>query len=140
MIKKSLMFVLAFIIIFSPSFFALEAREVQFKGLVPICNTMVDGAKGGFSDPCDFDVLLAFINKMINFLLIKMATPFFALILVYVGWLYLSDMGSAENIKKAKTILKNVVIGYIIALAAWLIVKTILSTLGFDPKDAFLVL
>jgi hypothetical protein len=139
MIKKSLMFVLAFVIIFLPSFFVLEAKEVQFKGLVPICNTMVDGAKGGFSDPCDFDVLLAFVNKIINFLLVVMATPLFALILVYVGWLYLSDMGSAENIGKAKKILKNVVIGYIIALAAWLIVKTILSTLGFNPKDAFLL-
>ena len=134
------MFVLSFIIIFSPSFFVLEAREVQFKGLVPICNTIVDTAKGGFSDPCDFNILLAFVNKMINFLLITMATPFFALILIYAGWLYLSDMGSAENIKKAKKILKNVIIGYIIALAAWLIVKTILTTLGFDPSNAFLVL
>ena len=71
------------------------------------------------------------INDIINFLLVKMATPLFALILIYVGWLYLSDMGSVENVSKAKKILKNALIGYIIALAAWLIVKTILSSLGY---------
>ncbi|MFA6515009.1 MAG: hypothetical protein WCT42_01960 [Candidatus Paceibacterota bacterium] len=114
--------------------------DIKFKGLVPICNTEVDTTSGGFKNPCNFNVLLAGVNRVINFLLITMATPLFALILVYVGWLYLSDMGSSENINKAKKIFKNVIIGYLIALAAWLIVKTLLATLGFDPKDAFLIL
>jgi hypothetical protein len=113
--------------------------SVKFSGLVPICNTIVDN-NGGFKDPCDFNVLLAGVNKLINFVLITLATPLFVLIIIYVAWLYLSDMGSAENVTKAKKILKNAIVGYIIALAAWLIVKTILSTIGFNPKDAFLLL
>ena len=40
---------------------------------------------------------------------------------------------------KVKTILKNVIFGYIIALIAWLVIKTVLVTVGFDPKDAFLI-
>ena len=107
-------------------------RVYVFNGLVPVCNTKIDSAKGGFSDPCDFDVVMALINKLIGYVLVTMATPLFALIIIYVGWLYLSDMGSSENITKAKKILKNAVIGYVIALAAWLIVKTILTTLGFN--------
>jgi len=116
-----------------------EYNEVEFRGLVPVCNTgEIDPVTGNYKNPCDFNMVMALINKIINFLLITLATPLFALITIYVGWLYLSDMGSTENVKKAKKIFKNVFIGYIIALAAWLIVKTILVTVGFDPQKAFL--
>lgn len=123
-------FVLAFTIIFTPPVMVLGADNVKFNGLVPVCNTITNN-QGGFDDPCDFNMLMAIINTVINFLLITLATPLFALILIYVGWLYLSAGGSSENVTKAKKILKNALIGYVIALAAWLIVKTILTTLGF---------
>lgn len=128
-------------IIFSPSFLMVESA-----GLVPKCNTIatpettevINGVTvsthAGFKDPCDFNMLMTLINTVISFLLIDLATPIFVLILIYVAWLYLSDMGSSENISKAKKILKNAFIGYIIALAAWLIVKTILTTLGFEGE------
>lgn len=107
--------------------------------LVPVCNTgEIDPVTGNYKNPCDFNMVMALVNKFINFLLITLATPLFALIIIYVAWLYLSDMGSSENIKKAKKIFKNAFIGYIIALAAWLIIKTILVSVGFDPKQAFL--
>ena len=120
-------------IIFTSSVFLVEA--VEFNGLVPVCNTVVDAVKGGYSDPCDFNMVISLVNKIIDFLLITLATPLFALIMIYVGWLYLSDMGSSENVTKAKKILKNAVIGYIIALAAWLIIKTILVSLGFKAEE-----
>lgn len=129
MLKKVLPFVLAFTIIFTPPVLVVGA------GLVPECNTKIDNEKGGYSDPCDFNMLMTIINTVITFLLFTLATPLFALILVYVGWLYLSDMGSSENKTKAKRILRNALIGYIIALAAWLIVKTILTTLGFQAGE-----
>jgi len=155
MYKKILIFILGFIIIFSPAF--LVKAEVEFNGLVPKCNTgkitttpavtetrKIDGKdvivtitpeKTQYENPCDFNMLMLGINKFINFLVVVLATPLFALILVYVGWLYLSDRGSSENVKKAKTILKNAFFGYIIALAAWLIVKTILLGLGFTGNS-----
>jgi hypothetical protein len=114
-------------------------RKIEFHGIVPICNTgEIDPETNNYVNSCDFDMVMTLINKVINFLLITMATPLFALIIVYVGWLYLSDMGSTENVKKAKKILKNAIIGYVIALAAWLIVKTILVTVGFNLGDSFL--
>lgn len=130
MIKKIPVYVLGFIIIFLFPILVWGA-EVKFSGLVPVCNTELDG-NGGFSDPCDFNMVIAFINNAISYFVIYLATPLFALILIYVGWLYLSDMGSAENVKKAKGILKNAFIGYIVVLASWLIVKTILSLVGFE--------
>ncbi len=104
-------------------------------GLVPDCaeNTATDGVYG-----CDFNYFMQLLNTVINFVLYTLATPIFALIIVYAGWLYLSDGGSSENVGKAKKILKNAVIGYVIALAAWLIVKTILTSLGFESGTTFL--
>lgn len=145
MSKKIFSFILGFVIVFSPMF--IVRAEPLFSGLVPVCNTETSAGEDttnvngvtvsndpGFKDPCDFNMLMALINNLITFLLITLATPIFALILIYVAWLYISDMGSTENVKKAKHILKNAVIGYIIALAAWLIVKTILTTLGFKGE------
>jgi len=126
MLKKISILILGFIIIFTPLVLVFGAGDI-----VPDCNTTLDG-KGGFSNPCNFNSLLELVNKFISYLLVYLATPIFALIIIYVAWLYLSDMGSSENIKKAKTIFKNAIIGYVIILSAWIIVKTILSSLGFD--------
>ena len=93
-------------------------------GLVPKCPD-----KG-----CGWDELMILVNNVIKFLLFTIATPLVALILVYAGWLYLSSGGNSENISKAKKILLNVVVGYVIGLAAWLIVRTIVTSLGVDPK------
>lgn len=92
-------------------------------GLVPDCPE-----KG-----CGFKELMTLINNLIQFLLFTVATPLAAIIIAYVGWLYLSSGGNPGDITKAKKILLNVVIGYVIGLAAWLIVKTIVSSLGVDP-------
>jgi len=86
---------------------------------------------------CGFNDLMKAINNVITFLIFTIATPLAALGIMYAGWLYLSSGGSEENVTKAKHILKNIVLGYVIALAAWLIVHTILSTLGFTG-DSFL--
>jgi hypothetical protein len=128
-------FILGFMIITAPFL-------VYAKGLVPDCGTItkemqtINGKQVEVSvikdqNQCNFESLMKLINNVITFLLITMATPLFALILIYVGWLFLSDRGSSSNVTKAKTILFNALIGYVIALAAWLIVHTILSSFGF---------
>lgn len=124
------------------------SSTVAFSGLVPLCNvgkvikiaetksadgkTVLTPAKYQFAQPCDFEYFMMLINKIIDFLLFVMATPIFVLIFIYAAFLYLSDGGSSENIKRAKGILKKAVIGYVIALAAWLVIKTILLTLNYN--------
>lgn len=96
--------------------------DLSYKGggVVPSCP-----ASG-----CGFNEAIKLINNVINFLLFVIATPLAALAIAYAGFLYLTAGGNAENVSKAKTILKNVVFGYVIALAAWLIVNTIFVSLG----------
>ncbi|ETB63836.1 TPA: hypothetical protein DIC38_02140 [Candidatus Nomurabacteria bacterium] len=126
--KKILAYIVSLIIILTP--IALFSA-----GRVPDCadNTAVDGVYS-----CDFNYFMTLLNNLINYVLYTLATPIFALIIIYVGWLYLSAGGNSENVGKAKKILKNAVIGYVIALAAWLIVKTILTSLGFESGTTFL--
>ncbi|MES2930897.1 MAG: pilin [Patescibacteria group bacterium] len=106
-------------------------------GLIPDCNrgTTVNSAKTGLGTACGFNELMGLANKVISFLLFTIATPLVALIVCYAGFLLLTSGGSSEKLTKAKHIFKNVLIGYIVALAAWLIIHTIVKTLGFTGDD-----
>lgn len=105
------------------------------KGIVPRCNVgPIDQATGNYINACDFNYFMRLINNIIKFLLFVIATPLVALIIVYVAYLFLSAGGSAGQTEKAKHILFNVVIGYVIALSAWLIINTIMTTLKVDPE------
>ncbi len=68
------------------------------------------------------------INNVIKFLLFTIATPLAALIFVYAGFMLLTSGGSSEKMTTAKKILTNLIIGYVIALAAWLVINTILTS------------
>lgn len=90
-------------------------------GLVP-CNT---------AETCDFNALLALVNNVINYMIL-LTVPIAAIMFAYAGFLLVTSGGESASAKtKAKSIFWNAVIGLIIALAAWLIVKLILTTVGF---------
>lgn len=89
------------------------------------------------TDPCRFADFMALVQRMINFILILML-PICAIIFAYIGFLFLTSGGSSETKSKAKGILLKTVIGLILVLAAWLIVKTIVVSLGLVP-DAILL-
>ncbi|MDE2031286.1 MAG: hypothetical protein KGI58_03465 [Patescibacteria group bacterium] len=134
--NKILGFITTFVIIFTLllSFHTVSAAPP----LVPDCGTVTSTTNSdgtitkSINNPCDFTYLMTLANNVINFLLFIVATPLVAMILCYAGFLLLTSGGSSENVTKAKHIIMNVVIGYIIALAAWLIIHTILSALGFN--------
>ena len=80
---------------------------------------------------CGWNEFMALINKVINFILFDMALPIAAIMFAYAGFL-LVTAGGGEAKTKAKEIFTNTVLGLVIAVAAWLIVSTILSILGYD--------
>jgi hypothetical protein len=62
-----------------------------------------------------------------------MVIPIAAIMFAYAGFLMVTAGGEAAHARtKAKSIFTNAVIGLIIAVACWLIIKTILSILGFN--------
>ena len=136
--------ILSLTLILSPVM-GMKVAHVNAAGLVPDCGvtksetSSTGKEKTSVGTPCGFNDFMQLINNVINFLLFVIATPLVAIIFCYAGFLLLTSGGSAERMTKVKSIFFNVVIGYIIALIAWLLVKTILVTVGFDPKDAFLI-
>src|SRR3989338_2242834 len=93
------------------------------QGLVPECPA------GG----CGWNEFMALINKVINFILFYMAVPIAAIMFAYAGFLLVTAGGEAAGARtKAKSIFTNAAIGLILAVAAWLIIKTILAILGYE--------
>lgn len=116
--KKIGIFVLTAIIILSPV-------AVSSAGLVPCGGTSSTGAK---EDPCNYKHLIALANNIIDFL-IRASVVIALLLFTYAGFLLVFSGGDVGARSKAMAIFWNVVKGLVIALAAWLIIETILNVL-----------
>ena len=93
-------------------------------GLVPCGNTG--------QPACDFNGFMTLINTVIRFILFDLVVPIAAIMFFYAGFLMVTSGGSAESKTKAKGIFTNAVFGLVIAVAAWLIIRTLLLILGFE--------
>ncbi len=103
-------------------------------GLIP-CGSADDP---GAAEDCGFNYFITLVQTIINFLLFVIAMPLAAIAFAYAGWLYMSAAGDEGKVKKAHEIFLNVVIGFVIALAGWLIVNTIITGLGVGSEFNFL--
>ena len=112
--KQILFIILIFSTLITP-FFSYAA------GLVPCAGS-----------DCNFNALMTLFNKVIRFILFDIVVPIAAIMFAYAGFLLVTSGGSSEARTKANTIFTNTVWGLVIAVAAWLIIRTILSTLGYD--------
>ena len=61
-----------------------------------------------------------------------MVVPIAAIMFAYAGILLIFSGGDTSKRSKAKSIFINVAIGFIIAVAAWLIVEFVLNLLGYN--------
>jgi TRAP-type C4-dicarboxylate transport system permease small subunit len=69
------------------------------------------------------------IGEIINILLSVLGIVFVVLI-VYAGYLYLTDAGGGEHVKKAKNLLTTSIIGLVIIIAAYAIANYVISALA----------
>ena len=99
---------------------SLAADSSTSTGLVP-CTT-----------GCSFKDLLTLVNNIINFILKDMVIPIAAIMFAYAGFELVTSGGSTEKRGIANRVFTDTVLGLVIALAAWLIIKLILSTLGYS--------
>jgi len=84
---------------------------------------------------CDFFVMVA---NIINFLLFNILPSLAILMLVIAGFLYIvayfTPDGGPEGINRAKSLLKAVFFGLLIAYGAWLIVTEVFQLLGVTSE------
>ncbi|MEI6400226.1 MAG: pilin [bacterium] len=80
----------------------------------------------GVKVPCTFGSAMLLLQNVIKLLLTKVAFLMFMFGLFYVGWVFINSGGDVKARGKAKDTLKALIIGYVVALCAWVIVKTII--------------
>lgn len=85
------------------------------------------------TDNCGFKQLIEMFQTIITFLIYL--SPFVAAIgFGIAGFYYITDQGSGKNKEKAHEIFYWTLIGFIVILAAWLIVRTILAGLNVEGQ------
>tara|TARA_B100000508_G_scaffold60333_1_gene47251 strand:- start:295007 stop:295825 length:819 start_codon:yes stop_codon:yes gene_type:complete len=98
----------------------------MFEQLVPACRDSLCG--------CDFVDVMQLVQNIMNFM-IYLGTMVLVLILVYVGFLFITSQGNPGAIQKARSMAMSAVIGFVIILGGFLIVSTIMST--FADKNEY---
>lgn len=86
---------------------------------------------GKISDPCNLTGLVTMIQKILDFLLFTIAPAIMAIVFVWSGYEYMTSAGNAGKTEKAKTRMLDALIGWLIAMTAWIIVKFIMTKLGY---------
>lgn len=85
---------------------------------------------------CNFNSFIETINRVINFLIVFIAFPVVAIVVAWAGVKLILSGGNESAKSYAKEVLRKVLIGFIVALLCWSIVKLILITLGYVPQGA----
>ena len=81
---------------------------------------------------CDFNALMTMVNTVIKFIIFDLALPIDAIMFVYAGFKLVTSGGDTGARQTAKDVFTNTLIGLIFAVAAWLIINTVLSILGYQ--------
>jgi hypothetical protein len=110
--------------------FGFETHFVDAAGIVPCGNG--DGASldanGFISDECSLCDLQILAVRFVNFVIL-LATAVSALLFTNAGFLYVMSPANPGNIAKAHHLFINTLVGFVVILAAWLIVNLAMSLL-----------
>lgn len=104
-------------------------------GLVVACREGEEGCVNPYAPenygPCE---LVSTLSNVLRFL-VTIAGIIAVIVVVYVGFLYVTSQGNPTKIAKGKGMFMDVVIGFVIALSAYLIVNTIMAVLVGDDSS-----
>ena len=98
---------------------ALLMPVIASAALVP-CGAGVGSKMCG---ACD---LVALAQNIITFM-IGLSIPIAVAMFAWAGILYFTNAAAPKNIEKAKRIFKNALLGFTLAISAWLIINTLLN-------------
>lgn len=123
--------ILAAVLVLPTTSFALSNDDSKAGGGLIPCGVELKGDKT-IKNECTFAHFLVLINRIVKFIFLNLAIPIAAIMFFYAGFLMVTAGGeSAQARGKAKGIFTNTVIGLVLAAGAWLIVKTVLSIMGY---------
>ncbi|MEI6478776.1 MAG: hypothetical protein WCO18_00640 [bacterium] len=142
--KFKILFIFTAVLIFSLPVFSFaqtvqEASQASFS-IVGGTETNPSGCTSGKvisgtnENECGWNDLIT-LAKRIMVYLIFIGTTLAAISVAYAGFMYATSAGNSGKIEKAHHVFTSVAIGLIFLWGGWLLVATILKTLGV--KDAF---
>ncbi len=97
-------------------------------------------AKGSLvpcTNDCDFSSVFELINKLIDFLITDLLLPVAVLMFVYAGYKYITAEGNPGKRADVKKMVGHLILGMLIILLAWVIVKTLLGVIGYTNELYF---
>lgn len=120
-------------------FYFLGLAVITFRAKLSFAQT--DGGLvncDGVDVPCDFNKFVELINKVLKMVLFDFTMPLTVILFVYAGYLLMTSGGDTTKVKQAKKIFTNVLIGFAIALTAYLMVKLFLDIVGFKDQTGLI--
>ena len=84
--------------------------------------------------PCNLCHLYALAKNVIDFLLFDFILPVAVIALLIGGIFMLASRGNPQMLERGKSAIANTVIGVVIAFASWLIIATVVNTLGYNSQ------
>lgn len=112
-----------------PSCYRIDAEEVK--------DDVAVGSLVPCTDNCGFDDVFVLLNNVLKFIITTLLIPIFVIMIMYIGFKYLTSQGNPAMHLKFKKMLWHIFIGLVIILSAWLIVRTILTSLGYTDGLLF---
>lgn len=85
---------------------------------------------------CGFDDLLMTINNLIVFLITVLFIPIVVIMIMYAGFSYLMAQGDPKKLVSLKSMAKHIILGMLLVLCAWLVVKVLLTVVVKDDDSA----
>lgn len=79
------------------------------------------------TDKCTLESVFILANNIIKFFFTKLLIPIFIVMLLYLAWQYFTSQGNINVHKKLLKQIKHLILGLLLILCAWLIVRTILD-------------
>lgn len=105
-------------------------------GLIPCGrNTNSSDTAWNECDACDLCALVLMGQLFIEFM-VKVAAVAANLTIIFAGFLYIFASGKTNLIAQSKSIMKYTILGFVVVFAAWAIVSSLLTILGYiDPVE-----
>jgi len=129
------------------------AKEAQAQSgttaVTPASTTALTTKVGGIVSPdgdglipcdgadCTFNSAIQLLDNLMSFFFTTLLLPIFVVMIMYLGYSYLTADGKPGQHARALSMAKHMVMGLLLILCAWLIVHTILSILGYTDTFGF---
>lgn len=121
-----------FVLLFVVSSLVLPA--FAHAGGIPFFGPIIPQGDNQAVCPAGFGMLMEVINNIISFALTVVIVFVAPLMIAYSGFLFVVNPVNSSGKEEAKSVLKNTVVGIVVALASWMIVDAIMAVL-YQPSN-----